>query len=123
MSAESPTGISSTALPDGTTWVRLNPDAAHERHFTRQPIDVSDTRILRTLLRDATGKPASGGYAHRGVVTLGARGAASLGREKDTINGWLWTNAQGVPHQPPRLGSPLVVTVPPADQVIDERDW
>ncbi|WP_156045790.1 hypothetical protein [Herbidospora cretacea] len=42
---------------------------------------------LRILLRGGTGKAVSGGYARRGVVTLGKLGVASIGREKDKI-GW-----------------------------------
>ncbi|WP_157519315.1 hypothetical protein [Herbidospora mongoliensis] len=129
-------------LPDGKAWIRVKPDRFYDGAFSGQPIDVLDTRMLRTVLRGITGKAVSGGYAYQGVVTRGLLGTAKGRWAKDKISWRLWTDAKGLPTrlrttitmhgnldsgmtQDTRFrdwGFPLVVTAPPADQVIDERD-
>nr|WP_062334634.1 hypothetical protein [Herbidospora sakaeratensis] len=129
-------------LPDGKAWIRLKPDRFYDDAFSSQPIDVFDARMLRTVLRGVTGKAVSGGYAYQGVVTHGQLGTAKGRWAKNKISWRLWTDAKGLPTRlrttiiaPGDLdsdttldtrfrdwGFPLVVTAPPADQVIDERD-
>ncbi|WP_062436963.1 hypothetical protein [Herbidospora daliensis] len=103
----------------------MKPNPVYERAYTGQPIDVFDPRML---VRNATPKAVPGGYAYKGVVTLGKLGVASVSR-----NWWLRT-VDFLGGGEPKLGRsydtryrdwglPPVITVPPADQVIDERDW
>ncbi|WP_156045635.1 hypothetical protein [Herbidospora cretacea] len=130
------------SLPDGKAWIRVKPDRFYDGAFSGQPIEVLDTRMLRAVLRGVIGKAVSGGYLYQGVVTRGRLGAAKGRWAKDKISWRLWTDAKGLPtrlrttitvHGDPDSGMtqdtrfrdwgfPLVVTAPPADQVIDERD-
>ncbi|GAA1017650.1 hypothetical protein Aple_024160 [Acrocarpospora pleiomorpha] len=131
------------SLPAGKSWIRAKPHASYARYFSHQAIDVFDARVLRILLRGATGKAVPGGYAYRGVVTREQLGVAATRHAKDKINWWLWTDAKGLPTRLRTTdflgggdlrigvsfdtryrdwGFPLVVTAPPADQVIDADD-
>ncbi|TKK84058.1 hypothetical protein FDA94_31525 [Herbidospora galbida] len=131
------------SLPDGKSWIRWDWKAPEVAVFSHQAINVFDERVLRTLLRGVTGKAVSGGYVYRGVVSHKRLGLPPTGDVKDEIHWSLWTDAKGLPTRlrttdlvygrEPKMGLsydtrfldwgfPLVVTAPPADQVIDSAD-
>ncbi|WP_157519982.1 hypothetical protein [Herbidospora daliensis] len=131
------------SLPDGKSWIRWDWKAPEVAVFSDQAINVFDERVLRILLRGVTGKAVSGGYVYRGVVSHKRLGLPPTGDVKDEIHWSLWTDATGLPTRlrttdlvygrEPKMGHsydtrfldwgfPLVVTAPPADQVIDSAD-
>ncbi|WP_170321416.1 hypothetical protein [Acrocarpospora pleiomorpha] len=131
---------------DGKPWVRQIPSAQDSPHVTVQPINVYDPRVLTVLLAGKTGRLDSGGRLYQGTTTyveLSKAARSWYDNDHKKISWWLWTDAKGLPtrlrtSEPSGWGThpgaasvdtrfsgwgqPLVVTAPPADQVIDQRE-
>ncbi|GGK55338.1 hypothetical protein Ppa06_11960 [Planomonospora parontospora subsp. parontospora] len=143
-------GVYGSVLPAGKSWLRMK-QPARATDLGIQPINVFDPAVLRSLLKDSSGKPFSGGRFYRGTVsraelrrTAGTtHGSTPAAGGKAKISWRLWTDAAGLPSRMSTVesvgkgkismtfrtdtrytgwGSAVVVLPPPADQVIDEED-
>ncbi|MEV7010467.1 hypothetical protein [Streptosporangium sp. NPDC051022] len=120
------------------------------RLLTQQTIDVFDPAVMKVMLKGATAKPVSGGFSYQGEVSWAElykaakktyaplfRGLSGVELDSRKVPWRLWTDSKGLPSRlvstedgspaAQRIdtrytgwGSPVVVTAPPADQVIDE---
>jgi hypothetical protein len=115
-----------------------------------QPFNVYDGSLMKAVLKRSMSKPVSGGFLYRGTMTykeLVSRGTfinwtsgkPITGKTKGKVSWQLWTGRDGLPK---RLitadsvgglvkrsdtrytgwGIRVVITAPPADEVIDEDD-
>ncbi|WP_214106008.1 hypothetical protein [Acrocarpospora catenulata] len=135
----------SRPLPTGKSWIRLTtplPDM-----YTNQSVDLFNPRIRTALLRGKTGKAVSGGgRLYQGVVTSARLEKLRTGKtikDKSKVLWRLWTDAKGLPLRLRSTyfldleflkaevstetrfrdwGVPMVITPPPASQVVNESE-
>lgn len=143
--------LSPGPIPDGKKWILRTRSAGLAVRMAStaglQPINLYEPSIMKAVLKRSTSKPVSGGSLYRGTMSYAELTKVSKGAfrvyGKPTSMGkisWrLWADRHGllkrlittdalgevvtrIDTRYTDWGLPLVITAPPADEVIDENE-